>query len=463
MDVEVPGGSEAVGGGTDTGSESSFKVSQVEIEDVEENLKNAEAIFEHLEQLPFQVFILSEFGKPIFVNNDRNEGEVVSLAALICAFVSRCQSWGDSLMTMTSQDNHIQFLHKSPLIFCVVSKYPEQLDQQLEVLFEQICSILSKSQLESVYKKKGDNYDLRKLLRGTDRLIDSSISSWRASPINLVDSSISAIPMNPSDREFLSTTMATSLGAAKLDGALFGIMIAKRQIAAIVRFKKYIIHPRDLNILINLVSDTTLQTDSQNWVPICLPRFNDTGFFYAYISYPWCNKEQDVPACLVLLSVKRDHFDGLKEVRQQIVSKLENNSKFFVNFSQAVKAPNLYQISQIGSNSESLWSFLYLNHSSRQVCMSASKIPLITRPERWTARCEMRRSSSLSTQHPHLRTLFVRGTKHCLFVWVTDLFSLYCIFGPFVTATIAFQIVEKLLKSLKSHEQRYFIINTTSF
>lgn len=131
------------------------------------------------------------------------------------------------------------------------------------------------------------------------------------------------------------------------------------------------IHPRDLNILINLVSDKSLQTDSQNWVPICLPRFNDTGFFYAYISYPW--KEQDVPACLVLLSVKRDHFDGLKEVRQSIVTKLENNSKFFTNFTQAVRHPNLYQISQIGTNSESLWSFLYLNHSSRQVCLSASK------------------------------------------------------------------------------------------
>uniref|UniRef100_A0A1I7TSV0 Late embryogenesis abundant protein n=1 Tax=Caenorhabditis tropicalis TaxID=1561998 RepID=A0A1I7TSV0_9PELO len=45
--------------------------------------------------------------------------------------------------------------------------------------------------------------------------------------------------------------------------------------------------------------------------------------------------------------------------------------------------------------------------------MSASKVPLITRVARSFGRFEMRRSSSLSTQHPHLRTLFVRGTKHC--------------------------------------------------
>ncbi|CAI5448511.1 unnamed protein product [Caenorhabditis angaria] len=72
-------------------------------------------------------------------------------------------------------------------------------------------------------------------------------------------------------------------------------------------------------------------------------------------------------------------------------------------------------------------------------------------------------AAATSTKNAHLRTLFVRGTRHCLFVWITDMFSLHCIFGPFVTATLAFQIVEKLLKSLKNHEQRYFIINTTSF
>lgn len=68
MEVEVPGGSEAVT--ADTGSEASFKVSQVDIpeEEVDEtHLENAEAMFEHLARLPFQVFILSEFGRPIFV------------------------------------------------------------------------------------------------------------------------------------------------------------------------------------------------------------------------------------------------------------------------------------------------------------------------------------------------------------------------------------------------------------
>ncbi|CAI5448513.1 unnamed protein product [Caenorhabditis angaria] len=387
MEIEVPGGSLNPGSGEsgvgESGSEKSFSVLQVDLADEESERENekyldeekeeetAEHLLERLMQLPYQVFILSESGRPIFVNSG-NEEQLCSLFAVIGIFVERIRLWGDNLITISSNNKHIQFLHKSPLIFCIVSKYPEKLDEQLDVLFEQILSILSKSQLENVYKKKGDNYDLRKLLRGTDRLIESSVSSWRGSPISFVDSSISVIPMNPSDREFLANTMAGSLGAAKLEGALFGIMIAHRQIASYVRFKKYIMHPRDMNIVINLVSDKSLQlSDASTWTPICLPKFNDTGFFYAYISYPW--QSQNIPACLVLLSVKRDHFDGLNEVKKSIVEKLEGNSKFFQNFSAAVICPNLFNISQIGNFNESLWSFIYLNHSSKQVCISASK------------------------------------------------------------------------------------------
>lgn len=58
----------------------------------------------------------------------------------------------------------------------------------------------------------------------------------------------------------------------------FGFVIAHRQIVTIVRYKKYNIHPRDLHILINLVSgNASLQlTEAQTWSPICLPKFNDT-------------------------------------------------------------------------------------------------------------------------------------------------------------------------------------------
>ncbi|KIH46357.1 hypothetical protein ANCDUO_23592, partial [Ancylostoma duodenale] len=97
-----------------------------------------------------------------------------------------------------------------------MSRTFEQLDEQLNVLFDQIVSTLSRSQLDVVYTKKGDNYDLRRLLRGTDKYMDSSVLAWRTD-ISLLQSAIRIIPMPPSDRDFLSSTMASCLTASKLD------------------------------------------------------------------------------------------------------------------------------------------------------------------------------------------------------------------------------------------------------
>ncbi|PIO59495.1 hypothetical protein TELCIR_19041, partial [Teladorsagia circumcincta] len=66
--------------------------------------------------------------------------------------------------------------------------------------------------------------------------MDSSVSAWRTD-ISLLQSAIRVLPMQPSDRDYLSSTMVSCLTAAKLDGVLFGLMIAHRQVAAMVKKK----------------------------------------------------------------------------------------------------------------------------------------------------------------------------------------------------------------------------------
>ncbi|VDM84211.1 unnamed protein product [Strongylus vulgaris] len=106
--------------------------------------------------------------------------------------------------------------------------------------------------------------------------MDSSVLAWRTD-ISLLQSAIRIIPMPPSDRDYLSSTMASCLTASKLDGVLFGLMIAHRHVAAFVRLKRYALHPRDTHILLNLISgNTSLRiSEAQTWTPICLPNFND--------------------------------------------------------------------------------------------------------------------------------------------------------------------------------------------
>ncbi|ETN73881.1 hypothetical protein NECAME_13352 [Necator americanus] len=62
-----------------------------------------------------------------------------------------------------------------------------------------------------------------------------------------------------------------------------------------------------------------------------------------------------------------------------------------------------------------------------------------------------------------MRCLFLRRSHDNVLVWVTDKFELQCVFSPLVSAIMATTLVDRLLKSLKYHEQRYFILHIPSF
>ncbi|KAJ1363947.1 hypothetical protein KIN20_023914 [Parelaphostrongylus tenuis] len=312
LEVDVtPGGDEYVDmPQSDQGLNSAtVPVNQIELKEESnfERRMSAESVLDRLSTFPYQVFVLSEFGRPIFVSCG-HEDQLCSLFALIGIFVSRVKLWGDRLLQFSSGDIHVRFCHRSTLILCIVSRSYEQLDEQLNILFDQIVSTLSRSQLDIIYKKKGDNYDLRRLLRGTDRYIDSSVSAWR-SDISLLQSAIRVLPMPSSDREFLSSTMVSCLTASKLD------------------------------------------------------------------------------------------------VKKRIVEKMEGNSKFFASFQSCIDSPVLFSISQVGNGSDLLWSFLYKNRASRQVCISAVKVPLVSREERSSTRRLYERITHLVREEPHMRCL----------------------------------------------------------
>ncbi|KAK6019871.1 trafficking protein Mon1 [Ostertagia ostertagi] len=463
---------------------SNVPVNQIELgeEETVEPPVSAESVLDRLSKFPYQVFVLSEYGRPIFVSCG-HEDQLCSLFALIGVFVSRVKMWGDRLLQLSSGDVHVRFCHRSSLILCIVSRSYELLDDQLNVLFDQIVSTLSRSQLDIVYKKKGDNYDLRRLLRGTDKYMDSSVSAWRTD-VSLLQSAIRVLPMQPSDRDYLSSTMVSCLTAAKLDGVLFGLMIAHRQVAAMVRLRRYALHPRDTHILLNLISgNSSLRiTEAQTWTPICLPNFNDKGFVYAYISFPW----EESAACLILISVKKDHFDPLNEVLSVcclwIAEGLSSKILKFLGEKEDCGKTREQRLSSFPVSS--LLSNLLLHSAYHSIVLVAtfcgrlsikidllvkyvylvpSKVPLISRAERIATRSLYERITHLVREEPHMRCLFLKRSRDNVLVWVTDKFELQCVFSPLVSAVMATTMVDRLLKTLKYHEQRYFIIHTPSF
>ena len=54
---------------------------------------------------------------------------------------------------------------------------------------------------------------------------------------------------------------------------------------------------------------------AESWTPICLPKFNDSGFLHAYVSY----LPENSPACLLLFSTDKEKFFELKQCKERIV------------------------------------------------------------------------------------------------------------------------------------------------
>ncbi|VDK51334.1 unnamed protein product [Cylicostephanus goldi] len=99
---------------------SSLPVNQIELkeEDTPERRTSTESVLDRLSKFPYQVFVLSEYGRPIFVSCGQ-EDQLCSLFALIGVFVSRVKVWGDRLLQFSSGDVHVQFCQRSSLILCI--------------------------------------------------------------------------------------------------------------------------------------------------------------------------------------------------------------------------------------------------------------------------------------------------------------------------------------------------------
>ncbi|CAJ0574562.1 unnamed protein product, partial [Mesorhabditis spiculigera] len=379
--------------------------------------------------------------------------------ALIGIFVNRVRHWsGDMLHSISSRNLHAHFLFRKPLILCIVSKRREQLAAQLDVLFDQIVSTISRKQLEGVYEKRGDNYDLRRLLQGTDKYMDSCLESWQTD-LSQISCAIRVFPLPAPERDFLSTTIATTITAAAPEGVLFGIVLAHRQLVSMVRYKKYTINPKDLHILINFVSNNSTISVCPIWTPICLPYFNDNGFLHAYISSLW----EGSAAYLLLLSVDRNAFNTLNTIKEGITEKLKANTKLFPGIESAINTQQMFQISNIGAGSDAMWNFLYKNRSSQQVCLSALRPPIANDEERQHIVRTVGRLYGVLKSVEGTRVIYMRRKRDVLLVRAENSYDLQCVLSPFCTPANAWILGDKLLKALKTHEGKHFITHTLSF
>ena len=144
-------------------------------------------------------FILSDAGKPIY-SRYGDEDQLASLMAVMQATVSFVQDMSDNIRAIKSNGTSIVFLNRKPLILVAVShttESPTQLIVQLTYLYHQVLSVLTLNHISRIFEEK-KGYDLRKMIAGSERLLDSLSNSMDQDPSSYVLSAVRVLPIQSS-------------------------------------------------------------------------------------------------------------------------------------------------------------------------------------------------------------------------------------------------------------------------
>nr|CAG4651716.1 EOG090X03TW [Triops cancriformis] len=397
------------------------------------------------------VFVLSEAGKPIYTRHGV-EDRLVTLFGVMQALVSVVQDADDSLLSIQSGDTHFAFLVKGPLILVAVSKIHDSVSQLrllLTYVFNQIVSVLTATQLYRIFEQR-HNYDLRRLLAGSERLMDSLIDQFDQDPA-LVLGAVHCLPMGTSDRDAITQTIVKY--CSKIKNLVFGVVIGQDRLIALVRMKKFALHPADVHLITNLVRSTEAFKSAEGWTPICLPKFDSSGFLHAHVSY----LADDCPACFLLLSTDRDDFFPLSEAKQKIVERLRRHG-LLDSINTSLRCPE-YSVERLGL--PELRHFLYKCKSSAQCTWPRLSPPYTATPEAYEALLGLYRWAHHRIHYSArpLRLLYKATPTEILLGWATAGFELFAVFEPFCSKLNLMNAANLLLKWIKKEEDWIFILN----
>uniref|UniRef100_A0A1B0DG70 Vacuolar fusion protein MON1 homolog n=1 Tax=Phlebotomus papatasi TaxID=29031 RepID=A0A1B0DG70_PHLPP len=453
---EVEEGEASNGAGVMTKSDSFCSVQSNPQQDAEDQLQDAEWLGQKR-----HVFILSTAGKPIYSLHG-SEDKLASLFGVMQALVSVVQSNQDAIKSIHTAGMTFVFLVKSPLILVAVSRTNrsvQQIQMQLSDVYNQILSILTLSYMNKIYEKR-KNFDLRRLLGGSERLINHLLANCGGNDqvsnntFSFLTNSVRILPLSPSIRD--SITSAIQSNCSKIKNLVFAVLIAQNKLICLIRMKKYFIHPADLRLIFNLIECSESFKAAESWTPICLPKFDPNGYLHAHVSY----LADDCEACLLLLSVERDVFFTLSEAKKRITDKLRR-SNCLEAINEAMASPGI-NLRTIGI--PEIRHFIYKCKSNAQLLCSKICLP-------YSAPSEFHRLESLycsihsRVHNPSrpLKLLYEMKEREIMLAWVTSGYELYVTFEPLVDRNAVISLVNKLLKWIKKEEASLFIMNAPVF
>ncbi|KYK54353.1 Vacuolar fusion protein mon-1 [Drechmeria coniospora] len=412
--------------------------------------------------------ILSSAGKPIWSRHgDLNL--INSSIGVVQTIISFYEGSKAPLQGFTAGDARFVVLTQGPLYFVAISKLGEsdsQIRSQLEALYMQILSTLTLPTLRNIFINRPSS-DLRKPLGGTETLLSSLADNFTLGSASALLGSLECLKLHKSDRHAINNGFL-KLRAEKL---LYGLIVAGGKLVSVIRPRRHSLHPGDLQLIFNMLfeSDGIKGGGGENWIPICLPAFNNQGYLYMYVSFleeesdgqasgPDASLSQsaDEEIAIVLISADRESFYSLKQMRDGVAQQLAKNGSLAI-IRKAAQAGRP-TIAQVAPGSQ-IRHFMYKSRANVQFCMSSLQptlCQLVERRRLMTLYHQLH--ATVHAKHVHLKVLHCTSDDASSLAWVTPLFEFYCVGGPNMSRASISQGANKIVQWAKKEEQRIFII-----
>ncbi|KAJ7644013.1 vacuolar fusion protein MON1 [Roridomyces roridus] len=435
--------------------------------------------------VPREYFILTDAGKPVFTSRPGGEDSdnMASTIGIMQALISVFIDDGDKIRCINAGSTRITFALRAPLYYACVSSWgePESVARShLDYLHLQIISIVTAAQLRRVFERR-TNFDLRRLLNGSETFLTSLLSRLELD-LAMSTSSLHCLRLEAVIRKRAAEAL---LPQSKMKDILYVLLVARGRVITIVRPKKHSIHPADIHLLLNTIHAPSILNSpaSASWLPVCLPKFNPSGFVNAYISFPrkddgleaeqpdeqipqprYTSHALDSGIGLVCISGGGD-FETIRTWCDSVTERMESDGTLD-NIANAFRSGHTeYSVSELGI--PGLRHFLYKSRAQVQITCPTFEDPYsnIDERRRLTTLYQILHDAihAKSGQEATLKLQYIRSEKESVMGWITQPFELYITLSPRLPKSAAVGAANAVARWVKKEESRLFLRDAPVF
>ncbi|KAL0581169.1 Vacuolar fusion protein mon1 [Marasmius crinis-equi] len=438
---------------------------------------------------PREYFILTDAGKPVFSSRPESEevDDLTSTIGIMQALISVFIDNGDKLRCINAGKTRIVFLQRSPLYYVCASSWgePEFVTRcHLEYLHLQILSIVTAAQLRKIFERR-TNFDLRRLLSGAENFLNSMIRRLEFD-LAICTSSLRCLKLDTNLRKRAAECLVP---ASKMKDILYVMLIARGQVITLIRPKKHSIHPADVHIILNTIQSPSIANSpaSASWIPVCLPKFNASGFVNAYISFMKPPEDETTPNSsetvadvhqgidesdsnhpedIVLVCISGGgEFEGIRGWCDLATQKLRSEGLLSALYDSIRSGKTDYTVSELAI--PGLRHFIYKSRAQVQVTFPIFEDPYdnVDEQRRITTLYQLLHDAvhAKSGQEETLKLQFIRTEKECVMGWITQPFELYIALSPLLPKTAVIGAANAVARWVKRDENRLFLRDAPVF